>query len=186
MGDEMGGYLETAITVALIGMGVVLVPLLLLKAFTSLTHPPSRGSEVEVLSQLPKNTQELVKELAAVQGKTQSLLSKLESEAKSAEELVQAKKNSLNDLQRKIDLLKLTPEQRQIVEQYNKSVSSDIELREWLSRRTTFYSLAENMLVSTIFFFVGAWWAKRAQRRATPTKLSTEGARAEPTGSKPS
>ena len=148
-GDDMGdlvGFMAGFFAL----MAVMMSPMLILSLWSG---PKNR--DVEVLSKLPKDSQDLIRELASVRQKTQALLGKFEADARLAETLVQSKHAALEDLQRKIELLRLTPEQLQVVEQYNRSVSSDFDLKEWVSRKTTWYEFVVTMLVSYFFYRLG-------------------------------
>lgn len=154
-GDEIGEMLQVMAFMPIFLLIFAGAPLLISRISK---HP---DHDTQLLAQLPKDSRELIEELASVQLKTQKLIMKLEGDTSSAETLLQEKQKSLDDLQRKIALLQLTPEQRAIVEQYNKTVSPDPNLWEWLTKRTTWYEAGVATLISWFFYFLGVRSGKK-------------------------
>jgi hypothetical protein len=141
----------------------ILSPMLIISLVTRVTETP-KTPQAELLAKLPGSSTELITELAAVQVETQELISKLESDTKSAESLLQQKQQSLKDLERKIALLQLTPEQRTIVQQYNRTLTRDLALIEWLSLKTTWYGIFASFFTSFIFYRLGKRKGRQHQK----------------------
>lgn len=148
-GDDMGEFLQVILIYPIIMLAIVGVPELI----DRITQKPD--TQTELLAQLPKNSQDLIQELAAVQIKTQKLIHKLEADSSKAEGLLQDKQKALDELQNKISLLQLTPAQRELVEQYNKSISTDLDFRQWASRKTTWFEVGVAILIGWFFYFLG-------------------------------
>jgi hypothetical protein len=66
------------------------------------------------------------------------------------------KKQEISNLEQQIDLLKLSPEQLEIIENYNRTVNNEnIEFLEWISKKTTIYDMIATIIISVIFFWLG-------------------------------
>jgi len=177
LGDDVGALIEAMVGVPLAIAAFMLATMLPMYCIQRLEKP---SDEARILAQLPASSRELVKELADVQTKTQSLLSKLESDAKAAEALVEEKRLALADLQKKIDLLQLTPDQRRIVENYNRSVSPDVGFLDWVSRRVTWFELISSVVIGWFFYWLGRRSGRKQERPGTASsreRSSLEAAR---------
>jgi len=110
----------------------------------------------KALTDLPANSKEVITEIVTVNKKTGELLKKLETDLSKSDEALNAKKGEIADMEKKIKILTLTPEQRQLVEEYNKTVSnSDISIVEWIKQKTVWYDIAATVIISIIFYWIG-------------------------------
>jgi hypothetical protein len=114
-----------------------------------------QSDNMTILEKLPPDSKAAIEELGNAQLKIQGLLSKIQEETKQSELLLEEKKKALSDMQIKIDMLRLTPEQIKIIEDYNKSVSNDLTLSEWIKRKMTWYQLIAGFIMSLLFYRLG-------------------------------
>lgn len=111
------------------------------------------------------DTVEVLRQIVDTQLKTQQLLSKLDDEINMSEEILTEKKQKLEELERQHKLLELTPEQAQVVQDYNKTVGQVNSIKEWLSKKDVIYNLGAGFIISLIFFILGNWWGKRSANK---------------------
>jgi hypothetical protein len=119
------------------------------------------NSSSKVLEQVPSDTRSILEELATVQSKTQGLIAKLQGDIQKSENLLAQKKSALEELQRQIDILKLTPEQLAVIESYNKSVTHDPAFVEWITRKSTWYEIGAAFVVAFFFYRLGVRSGKK-------------------------
>jgi hypothetical protein len=111
--------------------------------------------------------------------KTERQIADLQGEARRIEEQIKAKSKMAAELQQQMDILKLTPQQLVALERYNRSISHDPGLVEWVTTRKQWWELGRMIAVSLFFLFfggmLGAWWERkktalrsRLSRKASP------------------
>ncbi|AFV11685.1 hypothetical protein Tph_c14760 [Thermacetogenium phaeum DSM 12270] len=108
-----------------------------------------------MLKSLPPDTKEVISEIADVQLRTKDLLEKLEQDIAMSEEMLNEKKEMLDKLEKQHDLLKLTPEQLKLIQDYNKSIGESTTFKDWIMKRDVKYDLIASFIISAVFFWLG-------------------------------
>ena len=96
---------------------------------------------------------------------TKNQIENLEQQIKADELLLTEKKRMLNDVQQKINLLKLTPNQFEAIANYNKSLSHDLTFTEWVSEHTMWFDSIKDCLIAALFFILGMYWDSVREKR---------------------
>lgn len=141
--------------IAMIGMLIVMIGFMSFPYILIWLSGSGKSERVAILEQIPPDTKTAIEELENVQLKIQGLLSKIQKEVEESESLLEEKKKALSEIQSKIEILKLTPEQLNIVENYNKSVDTDYTLAEWIKRKTTWFQIFAGFIISFLFYRLG-------------------------------
>lgn len=149
-GREIGALISVVLMWVIIMAVFMGIPMWL----SNINNP--NNDTADKLAKLSPETKTVINEIAEVQSRTETLLSKLNKEIKAYENTIAEKKKVLDDLQKQNELLKLTPEQLEIVEKYNKSAyNENITLKEWLSRKIVIYNLLASAVISAFFYWLG-------------------------------
>jgi hypothetical protein len=99
------------------------------------------------------------------QSQTKNQIANLEQQIISDELLLTEKRKTLGDLQSKIDLIKLTPNQIAAVTKYNQSLKQDPYFTEWIAERSTWFEIGKDTVLSAIFFVAGILLESARQKR---------------------
>lgn len=155
-GEEAGELLES-FSMVLVPVLFMAVIMLLFKLMIFTTSGRNEKDKLEkALSDLPQNTKQVILEITQVNKKTSLLLEKLQTDINNTEKAINQKKQNIAELERKIKILKLTPEQTKIIENYNKSISNtDISISDWIKQKTVWYDISISVIISIIFFWLG-------------------------------
>lgn len=122
--------------------------------------------KAEIYKDIPKDTDSLVSQILIVRKQTDDLLNKLQADINTSVLSIEKKKEELEGLQRKHEMLKLTPDQLAVIQKYNLTVSNeDPSFSNWISKKATIYNLITGVLISLLFFLIGIWYEKRKLRR---------------------
>jgi hypothetical protein len=137
----------------------------------------SSNIDPNILHQLFENidTNEFPEELGALvqalrsRSEMKDQIDALASQIQKSTALLTDKKKSLDELQRKIDLLKLTPKELAILENYNRSVSRKPEsLGQWLHTKGFQYDITKDVVMGLIFtvlgLFLGIGWERHKMK----------------------
>ncbi len=156
---QFGAFMMLFVVMLIFAIGV---PFLMQK----MNKPPDEEKFVTQLKQLPTDTQDLITEIVDVQIHTQELLHKLEQDTKESEELLNDKKAALNDVQKQLDVLKLTPEQVRIIETYNKTINKEpASFWEYITLPTTWYERGLSIVLSIVSFLLGLLYQRRKDKK---------------------
>jgi hypothetical protein len=154
--DENRSIWEPLVAVGtMIGMVIALILFMSFPYIITWISGVNQSDSITLLEKLPPDSKIAIEELGKAQLKIQGLLSKIQEETQQSEILLEEKKKALSDIQKKIDMLKLTPDQIKLIEDYNKSVSADFTLSEWVKRKITWYQIIAGFIVSLLFYRLG-------------------------------
>jgi septal ring factor EnvC (AmiA/AmiB activator) len=157
-GNENGEMLEGIVAmVTPILFMVAFILVIKLMIFVSHLGNSSQDNKIDkALTELPENSKEVITEIVAVNKKTAELLKKLETDLSKSDKALNEKKREIAEMEKKVRILTLTPEQRQLVQEYNKTVSNtNLSIVEWIRQKAVWYDIAATILISIIFYWLG-------------------------------
>ncbi len=125
---------------------------------TELASPFLTSTNLNQLRLLEAATEKRIEQL------NQNVAAKEKQLAMSEKQLV-ASRAMLTNIQQRINLLTLTPNQLEQVKEYNRTVTKDPSWFEMLVSRVTWFGIIITMITSFFFFFLGEWRQKVKEQR---------------------
>ena len=92
-------------------------------------------------------------------------ITKLEADITAREQILASRQSELTNILRRIELLKLSPEQLKTVSEYNRTISKDPTFPEWLGSHVLWFEVGKDVLIGIAFFLLGVWWDRRQAQR---------------------
>lgn len=150
----------------LVGILIVMLLMFIICFFPlflqKLTTPSPDEKFVAQLKELPPDTQSLIAEIIEVNNHSRQILERLQKDADETERLVQQKKEALDELQKQNEMLKLTPEQLEIIERYNRVVNKEpASFKDWLFQKSVWYDKLLGIILSIVGFIAGRWYQSK-------------------------
>ena len=102
---------------------------------------------------------------------TEDELANLQRQRTEIDTKINQKKHELADIQKKLNLAKISPEALAKIEEYNKSLKHDSTLPEWIQEHR--YDIIFTIGISTLFFIFGMLWDKYNEKRKHRKRLKT-------------